>query len=155
MKKCIASVYMINVCFWYKQVKFLLSQAEVFEILDLKLASHSLFFLFCFFFLYYQHKIWVSWIICYSESLNVSSLVCQSKSRLPGSYFTGRCKSSLYYILLCFWLVEGIIVFFSVRSWRQHLSFPLSGPPLKPSDWPERQSVSVRAGLEPAVSALL
>lgn len=34
------SVFGIN-----KKVKYVLSQAEVFEILDLKLASHSLFFL--------------------------------------------------------------------------------------------------------------
>lgn len=33
------SVFGIN-----KKVKYVLSQAEVFEILDLKLASHSLFF---------------------------------------------------------------------------------------------------------------
>lgn len=114
------SVFGIN-----KKVKYVLSQAEVFEILDLKLASHSLFFwregLF----------VWLSWIICYSESLNVSSLVCQSKSRLPGSYFTGRCKSILHFIMFLVGRRHNCVFFCSL----------LKAAPLFPSVWPSSEAL--------------
>lgn len=51
--------------------------------------------------------------------------------------------------------VKGRIIILSVGSWRQHLSFPLFVLPLEPCDWPQRQSVSFWAGLEPAVAALV
>lgn len=51
------SVFGIN-----KKVKYVLSQAEVFEILDLKLASHSLFF-------FWREGLFVCFLILSAQNL--------------------------------------------------------------------------------------
>lgn len=120
MKKCVVSVYTINVCFWYKQKSKirLITSWSVWNFGSQTGITH-------------QHKIWLSWIICYSESLNVSSLVCQSKSRLPGSYFTGRCKSILHFIMFLVGRRHNCVFFCSL----------LKAAPLFPSVWPSSEAL--------------
>lgn len=48
--------------------------------------------------------------MCYSESKNVPLLACQSNPDVPVRILPEGLR--VYYILLCFWFVEGVIVFF-------------------------------------------
>ena len=92
-----------------------------------------------------QHQMWLI-----SSSDNLPWLMCCSESRPLQSAFQ---RMELWRSIT--FLVKGRIIIISVGSWRQHLSFPLFVLPLEPCDWPQRQSVSFWAGLEPAVAALV